>query len=382
MNCKYWFEQERLVFCTKIRAEMRMNVKKKVVIGMSGGVDSSVAAYLLKEQGFDVIGVTMQMWQDTTLYKEEADKKSCGISAIDDAMKVANQLQIPHHVIDMKEPFKCKVIDYFTKEYKLGRTPNPCIVCNRYIKWEELLKYASQMGADYIATGHYARICQLSNGRYTVKKSATSVKDQTYALYKLTQEQLKHTLMPIGDYTKDEIRGIAEKIGIQVAHKQDSMEICFIPDNDYAKYIVDKTNYTCDSGNFVDVHNNIIGTHKGIIHYTVGQRKGLGLSMGKPVFVIAIRPETNEVVIGDDTDVFSDKLYANNVNFMGIENISNPIKVQAKVRYSHKGSDCLVRMIDDDTLECVFDEPVRAITPGQAVVLYDGDICLGGGTIL
>ena len=356
-------------------------MKKKVVIGMSGGVDSSVAAYLLKEQGFDVIGVTMQIWQDKTPY-EETDKKSCGISAIDDAMKVANQLQIPHHVIDLKEQFKCKVIDYFTNEYKLGRTPNPCIVCNRYVKWEELLKYGFQIGADYIATGHYARICQLSNGRYAVKKSATSIKDQTYALYKLTQEQLKHTLMPIGDYTKDEIREIAQKAEIQVAHKQDSMEICFIPDNDYAKYIVQTTNYTCDSGNFVDIHNNIIGTHKGIIHYTVGQRKGLGLSMGKPVFVVAIRPETNEVVIGDDTDVFSNKLYANNINFMGIENISNPIKVQAKVRYSHKGSNCLVRMINDDTLECRFDEPVRAITPGQAIVLYDGDICLGGGTIL
>lgn len=367
-------------------------MKKKVVIGMSGGVDSSVAAYLLQEQGFEVIGVTMQMWhdktfpnttvQDKTLHQEKSDKKSCAMSAVDDAKKVADQLQISHHVIDLKEQFKCKVIDYFTSEYKLGRTPNPCIMCNRYIKWEQLLKYGAQIGADYIATGHYARICQLSNGRYAVKKSAASVKDQTYALYKLTQEQLKHTLMPIGDYTKDQIRDIAKKIGIQVANKQDSMEICFIPDNNYAEYIVQNTEYTCHSGNFVDTHNHIIGTHKGIIHYTIGQRKGLGLSMGKPVFVVAIRPETNEVVIGEDKDVFSDKLYANNINFMGIENIDNPIKVQAKVRYSHKGSDCLVKMVDKDTLECKFDEPVRAITPGQAVVLYDNDICLGGGTIL
>jgi len=357
-------------------------VKKKVAIGMSGGVDSSVAAYLLKEQGYDVVGVTMLLWQDKSLNEAVPESVCSKFLAVDDAKKVANQLEIPHHIIDFRDIFKHHVVDYFTEEYKKGRTPNPCIVCNRYIKWDALLKYGVELGADYIATGHYARVIQLSNGRYTIKKSVTADKDQTYALYNLTQEQLKKTIMPIGDYTKEEVRKIAKKIGIQVADKPDSMEICFIPDHDYAGYIERKTDYKAVPGNFVDMQNHIIGTHKGIIHYTVGQRKGLGLALGKPVFVVAIRPETNEIVIGDNEDLFLRKLYANHINFMGIEKIENPMKAQAKIRYSHQGSNCVVSMKDTDTLECIFDEPVRAITPGQAVVLYDGDVCLGGGTIL
>lgn len=355
-----------------VNSDIINNSTKHVVIGMSGGVDSSVAAYLLKKQGYQVTGVTMQIW----------DGESGQAAA--DAAKVASELDIPHMVIDFKEDFKKYVIDYFIDEYTHGRTPNPCVVCNRYVKWEALLSRITSLNADFIATGHYARIAQLNNGRMVVCNSVTAAKDQTYALYNLTQEQLSRTLMPVGEYSKDEIRRIAADIGIIVANKPDSMEICFIPDNDYAGYITRNSSYSLTPGNFVDLNGNILGQHKGLIHYTVGQRKGLGLAMGHPVFVVALRPETNEVVIGTNEDVFASKLYANKVNFMGIEGITpgETIRAKAKIRYSHSGAWCNVRMVDTDLLECVFDEPQRAITPGQSIVLYEDNYVLGGGVII
>ena len=247
---------------------------------------------------------------------ETTENGCCGISAVDDARRVAGQLGIPYYVMNFKNEFKENVIDYFVEEYKLGRTPNPCIACNRYVKWESLLRRSLEIGADYIATGHYARICQLENGRYAIRNSVTAKKDQTYALYNLTQHQLEHTIMPIGDYTKEQVRKIAEDNNLMVAHKPDSMEICFVPDNDYAGYIEKTTQYKSVPGNFVDVNGNVIGRHNGIIHYTVGQRKGLGLAMGHPVFVVAIRPETNEVVIGENSDVFSKMMIHLNVHLM------------------------------------------------------------------
>ena len=359
-----------------------MMEKKKVVIGMSGGVDSSVAAYLLKEMGYEVIGVTMQIWQEENQYDQEENGGCCGLTAVEDARRVANDLEIPYYVMNFRKEFQKHVIDYFVDDYLNGRTPNPCIACNRYVKWEALLNRGKELGADYIATGHYAQIEQLPNGRYAIKHSATKAKDQTYALYNLTQEQLKNTLMPVGAYTKEEIRDMAKNINLQIAEKADSQDICFVPDGDYASFIKNETNKDIPEGNFVSLDGKVLGKHKGIIHYTVGQRKGLGLSLGKPAFVIEIRPETNEVVIGSNEDSMTYEVRANKLNFMSVADIEGEVRAFAKIRYNHKGAWCTVKRTGEDEILCVFDEMVRAVTPGQALVLYDGDYVMGGGTIL
>ena len=356
---------------------------KKVVVGMSGGVDSSAAAWLLKQEGYDVIGVTMEIWQNEDMLSVEENGGCCGLTAVEDARRVAETIGIPHYVMNFRKDFQKHVIDYFIDAYTHGRTPNPCIACNRYVKWEALLRRSLEIGADYIATGHYARIVQLPNGRYAVKKSVTEEKDQTYALYNLTQEQLSRTLMPDGAYTKDEIRAMAERAGLPVAHKPDSQEICFVPDDDYAGFITANSSWVDTPGNFVDRSGKVLGQHKGIIHYTVGQRRGLDLPMGRRVFVTEIRPDTNEVVIGEGSDVLSDRLVCTKLNWMGREElpVGETMRADVKIRYGHRGAPATVRRTGPDTAEVLFDEPVRAITPGQAAVFYDGDIITGGGTI-
>ena len=358
-------------------------MKGKVVVGMSGGVDSSVAAYLLREQGYDVIGVTMQIWQDEEVETQSKNGGCCGLSAVDDARAVAQKLEIPYYVMNFKKEFKENVIDYFVEAYLRGQTPNPCIACNRYVKWESLLQRSMEIGADYIATGHYARIEKLPNGRYAITNSVTAAKDQTYALYNLTQHQLAHTLMPIGEYTKKEIREIAQRENLPVAHKPDSQEICFIPDNDYAAFIdKEAPGRVPERGKFVTKDGTVLGEHQGITHYTIGQRKGLNLAMGHPVFVTKICPESNEVVIGEAEDVFGTTLLCDKLNWMGIEELTKPREVLAKIRYAHAGEKCVIEKAGEDCVKCSFHRPVRAITPGQAVVFYEDGHVLGGGTIV
>lgn len=358
--------------------------KEKVVVGMSGGVDSSVAAYLLQKAGCEVIGVTMQIWQDEDEYALQENGGCCGLTAVEDARRVAGMLGIPYYVMNFKKEFKREVMDYFVREYQRGRTPNPCIACNRFVKWESLLKRSMEIGADYIATGHYARIGRLPNGRLAIRNSVSAAKDQTYALYNLTQEQLARTRMPVGAYTKEEIRKIAADIGLCVAGKKDSQEICFVPDKDYAAFIERETGRKSPEGNFVNTRGEILGRHRGITHYTVGQRRGLNIAAGRRVFVLEIRPETNEVVIGEGDEVFSHTLRADHLNFMGLPDIPPGVSVElvGKIRYGHRGSPCIVTRTGEDEITCHFPEAVRAVTPGQAVVLYDGPYVAAGGTIL
>ncbi|WP_061996772.1 tRNA 2-thiouridine(34) synthase MnmA [Clostridium sp. ATCC 25772] len=354
-------------------------MKKKVVIGMSGGVDSSVAAYLLKEQGYDVIGIMMKLSPDDPDYAEN-EGGCCSLSAVLDARRVADKLDIPFYVMNFKQPFKNYVIDNFVDEYFNGRTPNPCIMCNKHIKFEELLRKAISIGADYVATGHYASI-EEKGGRYLLRKSEDDRKDQTYALYNLTQEQLKHTLMPCGQYAKTEIREIAEKIGLEVFRKKDSQEICFIPDNNHGNYIEKKSGRKVKPGKFVDKNGKILGNHKGIVYYTIGQRKGLGIALGKPVFVIDIIPEKNQVVLGDEQDIFKNTLIAKDVNLIPFDKVEGEIEVTAKVRYSAKPAKAKLSQVGDNRVKLVFEENQRAITKGQSVVFYDENYVVGGGVI-
>ncbi len=357
-------------------------MKEKVVVGLSGGVDSAVAAHLLLEQGYDVIGVTMQMLQDENCPLQEG---SPAAAMIRDAKEVADRLGIPHHVINFKKVFDKNVVNYFINEYLQGHTPNPCIVCNRFVKWEALLDRSRELGATYIATGHYATIKKLENDRFTLQVSSFKKKDQTYALYQLTQEQLKSTLMPNGLYSKEQIREIAAAQGLIVANKPDSQEICFIPDNDYAGFIEKNAENVPPAGNFVSTDGEILGQHKGITHYTIGQRKGLGIAFGHPVFVSEIRPETNEVVLGATEDLMKSTVIANGVNWMAVEDIGDEkVKALGKIRYNQKQEACYVENVPGtDNIKVTFERPQRAVTPGQSVVLYtEDDSILGGGTII
>lgn len=356
---------------------------KKVAVGLSGGVDSSVAAYLLKEQGYEVYGITMDIWTEGAI--DTVNGGCLGSRAKEDARKVAEVLEIPYKIVDVREKFKENVMDYFADAYKNGETPNPCTLCNRMVKWEALFKGAEAFGADFVATGHYAKIRELQNGRYTIANSSTAAKDQTYALCNLTQEQLRRTLLPIGDYEKSEIRRIAAEAGIEIAAKPDSMEVCFIPDGDYAGYLEKEYGIFSSRGNFVDTGGHILGEHRGIIHYTIGQRKGLGIAFGRPMFVKEIRSETNEVVLSDNEGLFGKRVVAERINFMAEtrEEIENSDKIyMAKIRYNHKGGDCKLSF-EGDKIIADFLEPQRASAPGQTLAVYNeaGEVVCGGRII-
>ena len=369
---------------------MTLTEKPKVVVGMSGGVDSSMAAALLKEEGYDVIGITLQIWPSAG---PDVEGGCCSISAIDDARRISYQLGIPHYVLNFRSYFEDKVINYFTESYLSGETPNPCLMCNRFVRWGEMLRKAKALGADYIATGHYAQVLRDPNsGRFLLGRPADTWKDQTYMLYTLTQEQLEHTLFPLAEYKKEHIREMAEERGlVRVARKPDSQEICFIPDNDYASFVKERTNDgRVIPGNFVDKQGNILGRHQGLVHYTVGQRKGLGVTFGKPMFVVGFNIDRNEVVLGEDPDIYTDTLYATDLNWISIEDLKEPVKVNAKIRYKAQFAPAVVYPVGNEqikgaigaTVRVQFETPQRAITPGQAVVFYDGELVVGGGKII
>lgn len=344
---------------------------------MSGGVDSTVAAYKLKQMGYEVIGVNMRLWKD--------DKSSVARnnSAEEDARRVCEQLGIPFHVVDFESLFRETVVDDFITCYKNGETPNPCVVCNRLIKFGALLDKAHELGAYYIATGHYSSVYyDEAIKRYVIEMASAREKDQTYAIYTLKQEQLQHVLMPLSDFqSKEEVRKIISEVDVRMSSKSDSQEICFIPDDQYIPFLERYGNLKDTTGAFYDIDGQVLGKHKGIIHYTVGQRKGLGLTFGKPMYVVDINPTSNGVVLGDNQSVFKKSLWARDVNFILFDKLEGPMKCEAKIRYSAKPATCTIESIGDE-LYVEFDEPQRAITPGQSVVFYQGNRLVGGGIIM
>jgi tRNA-specific 2-thiouridylase len=358
-------------------------IKNRVVVGMSGGVDSTVAAYLLKQQGYEVIGVTMKTWDDPSEDYVENYGGCCSLSSIEDARRVADKLEIPFYVVNFKAPFKTHVIDPFVDSYFNGETPNPCIECNRHIKFDLLLKKAFALGANYIATGHYARITfEEKDQAYHLYRSKEAQKDQTYMLYTLTQEQLAHTLMPLGSFeSKEEVRKIAESLDWFIAKKSDSQEICFIPDDDYIGFIKKNAVKPIVGGNFVDETGKILAKHPGIIHYTVGQRKGLGVTFGKPAYVKEVRMATNEVVIGDAQSVYSNGLVARLVTWVANRAPVAKSEILCKVRHTTGFSKAVILKEGAGLVTIQFAERQRAVTPGQSVVFYDGEEVLGGGII-
>ncbi len=352
--------------------------RAKVVVAMSGGVDSSVAAALLKEEGYQIIGVTMQIWP----CDEDGFDGCCGISAVEDAKRVAYKLGIPHYVMNFRDIFAQKVIADFCREYSQGRTPNPCIRCNQYIKFGALLEKAKGLGADIIATGHHARVERdEATGRYLLKKGFDSNKDQSYFLYPLTQEQLAHTLMPVGNYTKDRVREIASNMGLPTAARPESQEICFVPDDNYHAFLRDNIPQAAEPGPILDIKGNILGKHRGILSYTIGQRKRLGISAREPLYVIAIEPVRNAIVVGGKDEVYDDELIASELNWIAIPGPEQPFMARAKIRYHHPECEAALTPLDGDKLYVKFRQAQMAITPGQAIVFYNGDTVLGGGTI-
>lgn len=355
-------------------------MRKKAIIAMSGGVDSSVAAFLMLEQGFDCTGVTMKLFDQED---EQKENSCCSSDDINDARCVCNDLNIPYEVINFSGDFEKQVIQRFISAYQNGATPNPCIDCNRYIKFERLFTMLDRKDADYVVTGHYARVEKdYESGRYLLKKALDDTKDQSYVLYSLSQEQLKHVILPLGELRKTEVREIAEKNGFINAKKGDSQDICFVSDNDYAGFIEQYLKKTFPEGDFIDTQGNVLGKHKGIIRYTIGQRKGLGLSFEEPRYVCSKSAENNTVTLGKEEDLYSSSFDINTINLISCDKIEQPMKAKVRVRYKQKEQLATVIQISDDIIHIDFDEPQRAIAKGQSAVIYDGDVVVGGGKII
>ncbi|WP_240893958.1 tRNA 2-thiouridine(34) synthase MnmA [Limisphaera ngatamarikiensis] len=358
---------------------MAHNGRIRVVVGMSGGVDSSATAALLLEQGYEVIGITLKLWPQDCRYR--AEDKCCGPQAVSDARAVCDRLGIPYYLIDESAEFHQIVIRYFAEEYKAGRTPNPCVICNQELKFGRLLERASRLGAHYVATGHYARLERRSDGRTLLYRGRDPRKDQSYFLFSLRQDQLARAMFPLGDRTKTETREVARHCRLKTADKVESQEICFVPDNDYGRFLRESNLVEPRRGEIVDLQGRVLGYHEGVAFYTIGQRRGLRVAAGRPLYVVDLDPENNRVIVGEDTHLLADTFVIERCNWIPFDQLTAPTEAVVKIRYNHPGTPAVVEPLEGGRARVRLREPQRAITPGQAAVFYQGDLVLGGGWI-